>query len=279
MNDGDAPLGDGRSVTILLPHYQCRELLLHAIESLRAQTFTDWQLAVVDDASLSNEELAPLRHKTRDERIVWLRTSQNVGPYRIYNRLLPSVASPFVVLQDADDVSYPSRLETLVSNARKHGFDVLGSGVRRVSPASEFLGEVCPPHDVNRALRVRRRGGIVIGPTLILRTEFLRSLGGFDGSTRIGGDTDLACRAVFAGRVANLDSILYEQTVRDGSLTGSVHTGFGSAARQAYRRTLRRRFYANLLRSWTGLLRSEHLVAPCNDIEFEVSRCDGGSSA
>jgi hypothetical protein len=200
-----------------------------------------------------------------------------VGPFRIYNRLLPAVASPFIVLQDADDRSHPERLAKLMGTFRNRPVDVLGSAITKVDLLSRPLGETHAPEDVNQALRWRRRGSVVLGATLAMRTEFVRQIGGFDGSTRMGADSDLVCRAVFAGRVANLDEVLVQVTVWDGSLTGSPQTGFRSRARARYRRRLARRFYSNLLRRWFGLLRPVHLQARANDIPFGLFRPDGSA--
>ena len=269
-------LGSGRAVTIFLAHRNCPELLVPAVESVRAQTFTDWHLVIVDDDSLSFERLVALSRNWSDVRITCLRASRNVGQFRIYNRLLPQVASPFLMLHDADDVSYPERLETSLRALERLRVEMVGSAVARVGSSAEELGAVYPPEDVNRALRFRRKGGIIIGPTLVLRTEFVRSLNGFDGATFIGGDTEFVCRAVFAGRVTNLRQVLYRQTVRQNSLTCDPSTGFGSRARRDYSRYIARRFYGNLARKWAGQLRNRHLLARPNNLAFTLQRADGG---
>lgn len=268
-------LGRGRAVTVFVAHRGCPELLVSAVESVRAQTFADWHLVIVDDDSLPFERLEALSRNWSDPRITWLRASRNVGQFRIYNRLLPQVVSPFLMLQDADDVSLPERLETSLQALSRPSVQMVGSAVTRVGSSAEDLGAVYPPEDVNRALRFRRKGGIIIGPTLVLKTEFVRSLNGFDGATFIGGDTEFVCRAVFAGRVTNLRHVLYRQTVRRDSLTANPDTGFGSKARRDYSRYIAKRFYANLARKWSGHLGSQHLLARPNDVPFVLRRADG----
>jgi glycosyltransferase involved in cell wall biosynthesis len=273
----DGVLGAGRSVAILTAHHRRPELLVKAIDSVLEQSWSDWQLVIVDDDSGTPAELEQIRRRYIDPRIMWLGTNRNVGPFRIYNRLLPAIASPFIVLQDADDRSHPERLVKLLNAFRDRSVDVLGSAITKVDLQSNSLGEAHLPDDVNHALRWRRRGGVVFGATLAMRTEFLRQIGGFDGATRMGADSDLVCRAVFAGRVANLDEALVQTTVWDGSLTGSPATGFHSQARARYRRRLARRFYSNLLRHWLGLLRPVHLRAHANDIPFGLFRPNGSA--
>jgi glycosyltransferase involved in cell wall biosynthesis len=259
-------------VTILLSHYNCLPWLERAIVSIYRQTYTRWRLLVVDDSSDSVEPLRALKWHLDEPRTEWLRTTSNVGQFRIYNLALRLVRTPFFMLQDADDWSAPERLGTLLNEICTTRADIVGSWVQRTDSWGRQVGVRCPPVDVNRALRFRRRGGIVIGPTLLCRTEFVRALGGFDGTTRIGGDTDLICRAVFRGRVRNFPGMLYSQMDRSGSLTNNPETGFNSRLRRSYARALGVRFQRRLLQSWLGLGPSgDDLRASANDLEFSFS--------
>lgn len=262
--------GEEMTVTVLLAHRDCIWGLRRAIDSILAQTLDTLQLILIDDDSASIADVRAIVHDCHDERLVAFRTTRNVGQFRIYNRLLPWIASPLISYQDADDWSPPNRLETLVAALERHQWDVLGSGVARRDRQGRPLPPFTPPTDVNRACAWRCRGGAVSGATVLCRTEFVRGLGGYDGTTRLGGDTEFAFRAVFAGRVGNLPQQLYEATVHEGSLTCSPKTGFGTASRRRYLRTIRSRFYANLLRSKLRPISPALLQArPCN-VEFDI---------
>ena len=264
------PLGAGARVTVLLAHRDCTWGLERALRSILGQTLEALQLVLIDDDSADTAGVQAIVDACADPRLVALRTTRNVGQFRIYSRLLPAIASPLIAYQDADDWSAPERLETLVGALEQGGWDVLGSAAARRDRQGRPLPTVTPPRDVNRACAWRCRGGAVYGPTTLCRTEFVRRLGGYDGMTRFGADTDFAFRAVFAGRVGNLPQPLYEATVHGDSLTGSPSTGFGSAARNRYIRTISRRFYGNLLRSTLRSVTLERLQArPCT-VDFDV---------
>lgn len=262
-------IGAGCDITVVLPHHECAALLTRAIGSIVAQTHTRWFLVIVDDHSTCLDAVMDVRRRWLDDRLLWLRTSANVGPYRISNRLLPNIVSPFVAFQDADDWSAPERFERLLSTAAVWRCDLVGSTITRTH-ADSAISIVRPPFDVNKALRLRHRGGACWGATLLCRTPFLRLLGGFDGTTRIGADTDLVHRAVFVGSVRNHPEPLYNCVERSESLTQSPSTGLDSALRRAYQAKFKRRFYANLLRRWTGTLALRHVQALPNDIDFHM---------
>lgn len=265
-----ATLGAHAKVTVLLAHRDCVWGLERAVQSVLEQTLDTLQLVLIDDDSEDQTRVQAIAKAFQDRRLVALRTTCNVGQFRIYSRLLSAIASPLISYQDADDWSAPERLERLAYELEQGGWDVLGSAVARRDRAGRRLEKFSPPRDVNRACAWRRRGGALFGPATLCRTEFVKRLGGYDGTTFFGGDTDLAFRAVFAGRVGNLSEALYEATVHRGSLTGSPATGFGSAARRRYYRAISRRFYGNLLRSKLGSIPIERLQArPC-DVAFDI---------
>jgi glycosyltransferase involved in cell wall biosynthesis len=268
------PRTSGALVTVVLAHRNCERLLGRAIASILAQTLADLSLAVVDDASDHPDRFVEVVRAHADLRMRAFRTSRNVGQFRIYNRMLPSITTPFIAFQDADDRSEPERLEALVEVITRGGCDVLGSHLAAEDEQGEHLRVIRPPEDVNRALAWRCRGGVLFGATTIARVEFLRALGGYDGTTRFGADSDLAYRAVFLGRVANLPRPLYRCTMRADSLMRSPETGDASAARRAYRRRIRRRFYGNRLGSWLGRLGPGALLAEPNDVEFDLVPVD-----
>ena len=263
-------IGIGSEVTVIIAHYSCPDLLTRAIASIMRQTRQDWRLVIADDHSPCLSKVIDLRHRWNDDRLVWLRTSINVGQFRIYNRLLPLIASPFLAMQDADDWSAPERLDQLLLGIHRWGCDVIGSSVMRIRAGSEpELATL--PFDVNRTLRFRYKAGAFYGSTMLCRTQFLRTLGGFDGATRIGGDTELIHRGVFLGSVKNHSDPLYYYNERPESLTQSPSTGFKSNVRKAYARQLRLRHYRNLLRNWTGALTAEKLQARSNNLDFQMN--------
>jgi hypothetical protein len=128
-----------------------------------------------------------------------------------------------------------------------------------------------------RIVRLRRRFGrtfLLLHPTMVVRRSVFDLLGGFDGSTRIGADTDFVLRATHIARVSNLRQFLYVKRIRSGALTTSGDTGFGSARREEYLRLLRDRE-----REWRYLAHQpaqllEALRATPSDMTFEIQRVE-----
>jgi glycosyltransferase involved in cell wall biosynthesis len=152
-------------VTVILAHRNCTWGLARALRSILGQTLDALQLVLIDDDSHHVAGVRAIVEACGDPRLVALRTTRNVGPFRIYSRLLPMIASPLIAYQDADDWSAPQRLETLAVALERDGWDVLGSAVARRNRENRPLPPFTPPPDVNSACTWRWRGDAVAGAT------------------------------------------------------------------------------------------------------------------
>lgn len=113
-----APAGD-RSVAIILTAYRPATGLVTAVESILAQTWQEWRLLLVDDAS--GPEFDELLHDvaSRDPRITLLSREQNGGTYQARNTALRAVGNAdFITFHDSDDWSHPQRLALSVEPLR-----------------------------------------------------------------------------------------------------------------------------------------------------------------
>lgn len=96
-------------VSVLLPVFNARSTLPQAVASIRAQTFTDWELLVVDDGS-TDGTTDWLRAETAREprlKVLW---QPHAGIVAALNRGLAAARGEFIARMDADDESLPARL-------------------------------------------------------------------------------------------------------------------------------------------------------------------------
>ena len=115
------------TVSVLLPAYNAAQFVVQAVESVVAQTFTDWELVAVDDASSDDTASILDAWTVRDRRIRLFRNESNRGMTGNWNRCLAEARQELVVKLDADDAFRPRALEVLV-DAMRDG--VIGAGVR-----------------------------------------------------------------------------------------------------------------------------------------------------
>ncbi len=199
------------AVSVVLPTYNRAPVLPRAIDSVLAQTYHDFELIIVDDAS--TDRTAEILAGYDDPRIVRLRLRRNSGPCEARNRGIHEARGRYVAFQDSDDEWYPDKLEkqvqALVKNANSRGavacycrmLQRLG-GRERIRPSGDeesLGGEI-----YHRLLR----GSTIGTPTLVVGRETLLAVGGFDARLRRFEDWDLALRLAQQGPIQFLPEVL-----------------------------------------------------------------------
>jgi glycosyltransferase involved in cell wall biosynthesis len=100
-------------VSVIASCYNAEKFLPECIDSIRNQTMQDWELFVLDDASTDGTKSIIEKYARMDERIRPYYFHDNKGPYVRRNFAIERANSDFIVIQDADDIMRPAKLETL----------------------------------------------------------------------------------------------------------------------------------------------------------------------
>ncbi len=110
------------AVSIIVPYFNPGDFLRDAIQSVLGQTFTDWELLLVDDGSTDGSNRTAIEFSARDARIrnITRTGGKNLGPAVARNLGLRHARAEFVALQDADDAWRPEKLSQQVELARAH---------------------------------------------------------------------------------------------------------------------------------------------------------------
>lgn len=115
-------------VSVLMPAYNAERYIEQAIRSVMAQTVSDWELVVVDDASRDGTVPIVETLAREEPRIRLYRNPRNLGAARTRNRGLDLCRGQYVALLDCDDVWYPDKLEKQLLLARKENADIVYCG-------------------------------------------------------------------------------------------------------------------------------------------------------
>ena len=97
-----------------MPVYNGEKYVGEAIDSILAQTFSDFELIIVDDGSQDRSAEVIREYEKRDERIRFLRHERNRGEAAARNRGLDAATGDYIAAMDCDDLSLPQRLEEQV---------------------------------------------------------------------------------------------------------------------------------------------------------------------
>ena len=100
-------------VSIIMPSYNTGPFITESIDSVLAQTFTNWELIIVDDCS--NDNTNKILATFHDERIKYLKNKRNCGAAISRNRALREAKGKWIAFLDSDDLWYPEKLEKQLS--------------------------------------------------------------------------------------------------------------------------------------------------------------------
>ena len=166
-------------ITIGMPVYNAMPYLPEAMESLFAQTNPQFEiLAVVDGATDSSLEYL---RSIRDPRLrILAQPNQGVAP--TLNRLLHECQTPWLVRQDADDVSYPGRIARLLAAIESVPHAGMFYSLANYHPRGSVVGTFRSSRGTPQQLRDTVRDGYLLSichPTAALNVEKCLRLGGY----------------------------------------------------------------------------------------------------
>lgn len=121
-------------VTVIVPGFDVGPWAAEALDSLRAQTRTDWRAVLVDDASTDDTGAVFAAAAAADDRFELVTQPERRGLSAARNTALDRVRTPFVGFLDADDRLRPGALERLVGTLERTGSDFAVGGYVRLRP-------------------------------------------------------------------------------------------------------------------------------------------------
>ena len=184
-------------VSVILPVYNRAATLPRCVESVRAQTFADWELVAVDDAS--SDASSAVIEGYGDARMRVLRHEKNRGAGPARDTAMSAATGEWLALLDSDDEWLPGKLAAQIAAVEvapgrglcSCAYYFTRDGETRILPKG-----YTPP--LERALH--RECPFGFGTTLLIRRELALSLGGFDAELPRHEDWDWVLRAAEQGQ-------------------------------------------------------------------------------
>lgn len=112
-------------ISVIMPAYNAGRFIAEAIMSVKDQTYTNWELLVLDDGSTDDTCAVVEKLAAEDPRIKLLPNAQNMGVAKTRNRGFDLCRGEYAALLDSDDRWYPNKLEKQLNLALQAGADVI----------------------------------------------------------------------------------------------------------------------------------------------------------
>ena len=204
-------------ISVLMPAYNAEKYIAQAIESILGQTYDDFEFIIINDCSKDRTEEIILSYN--DQRIVYLKNEQNLGVALTLNRGLAVAKGEFIARMDADDISLPDRLEKQVAFLQDNkDVAVLGTNVETFNEE----GTICTGWSATDPEQMKVDLLFACGlahPSVMMRTEVIRNLGGYDPDFNGLEDYELWCRVLEKYQITTLPDILLKYRIHGSQVT------------------------------------------------------------
>lgn len=137
---------DDLLVSVIMPAYNAGQTIVSSINSLQAQSYTNWELLVVDDHSTDDTVSIVKGLLNLDSRIKLVGLNENTGsPARPRNLAIEISSGTYIAFLDADDEWMPEKLYKQVNFMSETGATLSCSGYLVIGPDGDYIGQFSPP--------------------------------------------------------------------------------------------------------------------------------------
>ena len=201
--------------TIITPTYNREDLLQTTINTVLAQTFTDWELIIVDDGSTDKTEAVVKNLFLHDPRITYIKKA-NTGQADSLNVGISHASGDFITFLDSDDEAYPNWLEIVNKNIKEDTTVLCVAAMRKNLNGTLVREHMCKWKFFGETVRYKFTCG-----SLFLTKKVLRDIGGYDPTMKCNIQTDLGYRLLMYMRERNqkivaVDEYLVQINLHDG---------------------------------------------------------------
>lgn len=198
-------------VTVVVPTFNEPVHILRAsLESLRAQTFADFECIVVDEST--NDHLVEECRKicAEDSRFIHIRPSTRIGLAGSLNLAIETARGKLIARFDSDDVCVPSRLALQVSFLEKNpNISVVGGGLSIVDDHGSFIADRLYPESSHEISRGMQLSTTLAHPTVMYRKSTVDMYGAYATDFASAEDLELWLRWMnFGVHFANIPEVL-----------------------------------------------------------------------
>lgn len=188
------------AISVIMPVYNMEAYIAAAIDSILRQTFSDFEFIIVDDGSVDSS-LDIVKSYFFDSRISIINLPQQSGNYPARNMGIFQAQGKYICVMDADDIASCDRLRVEYEYMECHP-EVLAAGSHYSMMGTDY--KPIKPQGYHSIREVLLSHNCFLHSSLIIRTDVLKAIEGYDESFIYSADYDLMCRLALRGVVVNL---------------------------------------------------------------------------
>jgi len=157
-----------------MPAYNASQYIMFSVQSIKDQTFKNWELIIINDGSTDNT--LEILKKIRNKKIKIINQKKNIGPYKSINNNINKCKGKFIAFLDSDDVSNKKRFKIQSDFLIKYkNFSLVGSNFKYIDSDGNFIKK-------NNDISIKEFNKIfpcqncIINSTVMLRKEIFKEI-------------------------------------------------------------------------------------------------------
>lgn len=182
------------SLSVVIPCYNNSQTIQRAIRSVLSQTFTDFEVIIIDDASADRVKTEEIINNSNDSRITFLKHDKNKNGAAARNTGIKAASGKFIAFLDADDEWQPNHLELAIHKLETEEYDLVYS---QALVKTNLADAVMPQNGIQPQQTISDyqfvQGGVMFTPTIVVKSHLAKDIL-FNESLRRHQDYDFLLR-------------------------------------------------------------------------------------
>ncbi|MDE5947153.1 MAG: glycosyltransferase [Oscillospiraceae bacterium] len=211
-------------ISVVIPVYNREGTIKECIESILKQTYTNFEIIVVDDCS--KDKTADVVDDMNDERIrKVIRLPENHGACYARNTGAAAAKGKYIAFQDSDDIWYPEKLEKQFAFIEKNGYDLVFCGMHRQSNINSEK-KYFPYYKLDTSDDIQEQllyENCISTQCILIKKDIFETIK-FNETVRRYQDWDFAIRAAEKATIAYQEEAMVYSIVQGNSISSTVST-------------------------------------------------------
>lgn len=201
-------------MTVIMPTFNVDKFIARAIESMLSQTFKDFELIIIDDASTDGTLEIARSYAKKDSRIKIVVNEKNLQVATTLNKGIKIAKSQIIARMDPDDISFPERLEKQFTFMKKHpNIAIVGTNILIINELGELISKREYPDKSNKLKKLMFKYSPFAHPTVMFRKKIFQEFGGYSVSMVPCEDIDLWFKIGSKYEISNIQEYLLKYTL------------------------------------------------------------------
>lgn len=208
-------------ISIIIPCYNIQNYLPYTIDSVIAQTYTDFEVLLIDDGSTDKTLDICRQYALKDSRIKYIH-KENGGVSSARNAGLDAAIGEWIFFLDGDDILLSNALSILLNTAIEHNCEIVEANYERIKNGKRIYSPLVCPNDYLEKSEVTIKNTLLYNRVLIYPRLFKKTFIGdkrFDTSIRVGEDILFVIDLLLNNEIyiAHNKEVVYQYIQREGS--------------------------------------------------------------